>query len=244
MNRLVQSMILGLGCVCMAAAAAAQSPTKKYGFCIAGLRAQNKWYLSKTFETPWPVIVSIESRYIDFIKSKYGVTASLPICYMYVTMADAQRERPRIVPDETTFIAVDWTPAAAAPASASPKPQPAAPASTSSASPAPAPSQPKSTASSTTPATFVTCRSEFNTDMRRFYNPPVDGRGAGYPEWQASYQKFLAKTYQFKGSNISCGKYPTKAAAQADYDGWVSNARASPTVNGLASPVIITDWKY
>jgi hypothetical protein len=27
-------------------------------------------------------------------------------------------------------------------------------------------------------------------------------------------------------------------------DAWVSNARATPTVNGPASPIIITNWTY
>ena len=91
---------------------------------------------------------------------------------------------------------------------------------------------------------YVICRSEWNTDGRRFYNPPVDGRGAGYPEWQASYGQYLASHYKFKGSNYGCGKYPTREAAQADFESWVVAARQSPTVNGLPSPVIITNWKY
>lgn len=247
MRGTVESLILG--CVCLLATAAAQSPpTKKYGFCMAqGVMVQgvqSKPYLSVTFETSWPVMVSLESRYLDFIKSKYGVAASRPYCYTYATLADAQRYRPEIVRDEAAWSAVEWTPAATTtpPASTIPKPPPVAPAPTPSASPARAPSQPKG---SPIPATiFVICRSEFNTDPKRFYNPPVDGRSAGYPEWSASYQAYLEKTYKFKPTNLSCSKYPNRSAAQADYDTWVSNARASPTFNGLASPIIITDWKY
>ena len=91
---------------------------------------------------------------------------------------------------------------------------------------------------------YVICRSEWNTDLRRFYNPPVDGRGAGYAEWQASYRAYLVSHHGFKGSILGCGKYPTKEAAQADYDAWVSNARATPSINGQPSPIIITNWTY
>jgi hypothetical protein len=81
--------------------------------------------------------------------------------------------------------------------------------------------------------------------MRRFYNPPVDGRGATYAKWQASYKRYLASEYGFKVSNLGYGKYPTQEAAQKEYDEWVENARAQPTINGLASPmIIITKWKY
>jgi hypothetical protein len=61
---------------------------------------------------------------------------------------------------------------------------------------------------------FVICRSEGNIDMRRFYNPPVDGRGATYAKWQASYKRYLASEYGFKVSNLGYGKYPTQEAAQ------------------------------
>lgn len=41
------------------------------------------------------------------------------------------------------------------------------------------------------------------------------------------------------------GKYPTQAAAQADFDSWVTGARASSSsdINGVPEP-IITNWKY
>jgi hypothetical protein len=53
---------------------------------------------------------------------------------------------------------------------------------------------------------FVICRSEGNIDIRRFHNPPVDGRGATYAKWQASYKRYLASEYGFKGSNLGYGK--------------------------------------
>lgn len=149
----------------------------------------------------------------------------------------------------------DWTyapgaPAAAGPAAAAPKPA------TTAVTPKPAPVAvaakpttgaavtPKPAIAPTKPAVYVICRSEWNTDMRRFYNPPVEGRGAGYPEWQASYGRYLASHYKFQGSNYGCGKYPTREAAQTDFESWVVNARSTPTINGLPSPVIITNWKY
>lgn len=135
MLRLARTMIFSLGCACLSATAAAQSPpTKKYGFCMASgamvQGVQSKPYLSKTFETSWPVTVSLESRFLTFIKSKDGVTASRPYCYTYATLADAQRYRPEIVRDEAAWTAVDWTPAAATTPPTASKPQPAAPATT------------------------------------------------------------------------------------------------------------------
>ncbi len=142
-------------------------------------------------------------------------------------------------------------PQAAAPAAA-PAPVAAKPAAPAPASPAPAiaatkpaaaaPAQPATAASK--PGVYVICRSEWNTDLRRFYNPPVDGRGAGYAEWQASWRDYLVKQHGFKGSKAGCGKYPTREAAQADYDSWVAAARATPSINGQNSPIIITNWKY
>ena len=40
------------------------------------------------------------------------------------------------------------------------------------------------------------------------------------------------------------GKYSTREATQKDFDEAVANARAQPTMNGLKSPIIITNWVY
>ena len=147
----------------------------------------------------------------------------------------------------------DWAytpgaPAAAGPAAAAPKPATTAvtpkpaPVTVAAKSASPAPAKPAMAAAK--PAVYVICRSEWNTDMRRFYNPPVDGRGAGYPEWQESWHQYLIARYKFRESNFGCTKYPTREEAQAGFEEWVVTARSTPTVNGLPSPVIITNWKY
>ena len=128
---------------------------------------------------------------------------------------------------------------AATPAAVTPKPAPVAvavkPAS-------PAPAKPATVAAK--PVVYVICKADWNTDMRRFYNPPVDGRGAGYPEWHESWHKYLVARYKFKAANFACTKYPTREEAQAGFEEWVVTARQTPTMNGLPSPVIITNWKY
>jgi len=127
----------------------------------------------------------------------------------------------------------------AANAAVTPKPAPVAVA----AKPVPpAPAKPATVASK--PAVYVICKADWNPDLRRFYNPPVDGRGASYPEWNESWHKYLVTHYKFKESNFACTKYPTREEAQAGFEEWVVNARQTPTVNGLPSPVIITNWKY
>lgn len=138
--------------------------------------------------------------------------------------------------------------AAAAPAKASTPaataavtPEPAAPAVA--AKPAsPAPAKPATVAAK--PAVYVICRADWNPDLRNFYNPPVDGRGAGYPEWQASWHQYLVARHKFKESNFGCTKYPTREEAQAGFEEWVVNARQTPTTNGQPARVIITNWKY
>ena len=68
-------------------------------------------------------------------------------------------------------------------------------------------------------------------------------RTATYAELQPSYQKYLEKNYG-PVTNLACGKYPTKEAAQKDYDEAVGNASAQPKMNGLKSPIVITNWVY
>ncbi len=190
-----------------------------------------------TLSTP----VSAQSANYSFC---YGVAGNPPV-NNFATAAEASAERQRLMAGimaPYTYVEVDWTPAAqpAAATAPAPKPQPAA-AAAKRPSPPPAPA---AAAPASTPGVFVICRSEFNTDRRRFYNPPIEGRGAGYPEWQASYRAYLVSHFAFQPTNVSCGKYPTREAAQADYDAWVAAARASPTLNGLESPIEITDWAY
>lgn len=134
---------------------------------------------------------------------------------------------------------LDWAYAPGAPAAAAPATAPAVAAKPAS----PAPAKP-ATAAAVKPTVYVICKADWNPDLRRFYNPPVDGRGAGYPEWTESWHKYLVARYKFRESNFACTKYPTREEAQAGFEEWVVTARQSPTVNGLPSPVIITNWKY
>jgi hypothetical protein len=233
------------------AGAYAQAPGSRYGFCygMAGNPRVNNF-------TPVFAVGSVNqqgpagSDFLRHMHERYGgyITQELA-CQFYATQGEAARERSRLMDEARNYpawpvVEIDWTPSLPAPAT----PKPPAPVAAPPASPAPPVAAAKPPAKPVTApvqaGVFVICRSEWNTDLRRFYNPPVDGRGAGYAEWQASYGQYLASHHNFKGSNFGCGKYPTREAAQADYDSWVANARATPSVNGRPSPIIITDWKY
>ena len=247
-------------------AAMAQSPAQNYGFChgLAGNpRVNNYTRLFVLGPSSPPGAMSgflrdLHQRYSGFVTQELG-------CRTFVTAAEAETAYRKMLDESAQYAAtwplveIDWIPeggstlsgAAAAPTSApaaaaskpdSPVPTNPAPATAAVEPSAPAPATPATAAS--TPAVYVICRSEWNTDLRRFYNPPVDGRGAGYAEWQASYHEHLVKQHGFKGSNFGCGKYPTQEAAQTDYDAWVAAARATPSINGKNSPIIITNWKY
>ena len=129
--------------------------------------------------------------------------------------------------------------AAAAPAPAVP-PRPAAVTAPAVPAPAKAPAPAPSTA---TAGVYVICRAEGDPIKGRFYNPPVDGADGSYATWQPSFQTYMTTKYRYQRS-VGCGKYPTKEAAQADFDSWIADAKRSPTINGLPSPVIVTDWKF
>jgi len=229
-------------------------PTSAWWFCNT--------YLQKKSLSSAPFVANTLDRspqemyeqFLAYLNSQYH-EAGNATCNKYATKAEVEQRIAQLKSEAPgrgeQFAMIDWTyvpggqaapapvaaakPASPAPASAAPAPAAARPA-------APAPAKPAVAASK--PGVFVICRSEWNTDRRRFYNAPVDGRGAGYAEWQASWRDYLVKQHAFKGSNASCGKYPTREAAQADYDSWVTAARATPTINGQNSPIIITNWKY
>lgn len=213
-------------------------PTTAYWFCNSYVRKNS--YASAPFvaNTLDRSPTEMFEQFLDYLNKKYheGGTAT---CNRYATQAEAEARIAQLsaeAPGEgRQFAMIDWTYKPGAPTAAAPAPVAAKPV-------APAPAKPATAASR--PAVYVICRSEGNMDLRRFYNPPVDGRGAGYAEWQASYGAYLVKQYGFKGSNCGCGNYPTREAAQKDYDSWVAAARATPTINGLKSPIIITNWAY
>ena len=55
--------------------------------------------------------------------------------------------------------------------------------------------------------------------------------------------RLISSWYGYR-HDIGCGQYPTKEAAQADFDAWIAAAKRSPTISGQPSPVIVTDWKF
>ena len=196
----------------------------------------------------------IYAAFNDYLIKRFH-EAGTSTCNKYTTEAEAEQDLARQAADAPRtgykWVGIDWTygsgpTAAAAPAPvAAPKPVVAAPAPAATAvvkPPAPAAVKP-APAIVSKPAVYVYCRSEWNTSMKRFYNPPVDGRGATYAEWQPSYLNYLQKNYG-PVTNHACAKYPTREAAQKDFDEAVANARAQPTMNGLPSPIIITKWVY
>jgi hypothetical protein len=206
--------------------------------------------------TDSPTVQDIRRSFVDHLVRTYheGGTST---CNKFATQAEAAQH----IEQQSTaapgtgyrFAKLDWSYAPAA-AAKSPANAPT-PATNSALMPtrAPAPPAVAVNPASTAPAkpaaarqaaVYVICRSEWNTDSRRFYNPPVDGRGGSYAEWQASYHEYLVKQYAYKGSNFGCGKYPTREAAQADYDSWLAAARATPKINDRDSPIIITNWTY
>jgi hypothetical protein len=115
---------------------------------------------------------------------------------------------------------------------------------------APAPAAPPATKPAATPApvtatrgVYVICRAEDDVVKGRFYNPPVDGADGDYATWMAAFKAYLTGKYQYQRS-VGCGRYPTREAAQTDFDAWIAAAKRSPTINGIASPVFVTDWKF
>ena len=234
-------------------AALAQAPAHKYGFC-QGIAGNPRTINFTQVFTLGPAGASTSmAGFHHLLREKYGKWVTQEVgCRTFATAAEAQAakqvELDAAKPYPWPVVELDWAPdkspppAVAAPA---PVPVPAKPVPTTAARPAAPPPATPAAAPAAKPGVYVICRSEWNTDLRRFYNPPVEGRGAGYAEWQKSFGEYLVKQHGFKGgSNYSCGKYSTLQAAQADYDAWVTNARATPTVNGRDSPIIITSWKY
>jgi hypothetical protein len=207
----------------------------------------------------------IFQSFLDYLNKKYH-EAGTATCNKFTSQAEAEQSNAQQAAQAPStgykFQSIDWkyspgTPAAAAPATAvavAPVAKPATPAANAAVTPkpapvavaakpaSPAPAKPATVAAK--PAVYVICKADWNPDMRRFYNPPVDGRGAGYPEWHESWHKYLVARYKFKAANFACTKYPTREEAQAGFEEWVVTARQTPTMNGLPSPVIITNWKY
>ena len=200
----------------------------------------------------------IFASFLDYLNKKY-YEAGTATCNKFTSQAEAEQSNAQQAAKAPStgyqYHPIDWKYAPAAPAAAAPAPAKAAtPAATAAVTPkpapvavaakpaSPAPAKPATVAAK--PAVYFICKADWNTDLRRFYNPPVDGRGAGYSEWNESWHKYLVTRYKFKAANFSCTKYPTREEAQAGFEEWVVTARQTPTMNGLPSPVIITNWKH
>ena len=233
------------------AATVSANTNHKYGFCQGIAGNPRTINFTRVFDLGPAGDSKSMSGFRRYLHTKYdGYVTQEVGCRTFATAAEAQAakqlELDAAVPYPWPVVELDWTPAAEAPpptAAAKPAPAPVAAAVKPPASVA-VPAMPAAAAPAAKAGVFVICRVEFNTSGRRFYNPPVEVQSGGYPEWQAAYTKYLEQNYQFKGSGLGCGKYPTQAAAQADYDSWLARARAQPTINGVASPVIITKWTH
>jgi hypothetical protein len=127
-------------------------------------------------------------------------------------------------------------------ATATPAPKPAAPPVM-----APKPSvapNPSAPATSVAPkGTFVVCNAVNLGSMQRLYNPPLQVESGDYPDWMASYKRFVQTNYKFD-RGVRCSKFPTLTAAQSYYKEITDTAKLTTEFNGKPAPLIITNWKY
>jgi hypothetical protein len=108
---------------------------------------------------------------------------------------------------------------------------------------APAAIEPAAPAPTATPkGVFVVCYAD-NDPHTRYYSPPVDGGDGNYGTWMPAYQSFMQQKYHYRQS-VRCSKFPTLDAAQAYYQTTLEQARVHTSINGIPSPIVITDWKY
>ena len=87
---------------------------ERYGFCMAAMgdKATRQWknFTTGVFTTPWPVIQSLESRYVAYLVPKYNVYESSVDCPTYPAKADADAALAQRKSGQS-LIATDWTPA-------------------------------------------------------------------------------------------------------------------------------------
>ncbi|HSC09235.1 MAG TPA: hypothetical protein VLD59_20600, partial [Steroidobacteraceae bacterium] len=89
---------------------------------------------------------------------------------------------------------------------------------------------------------FVVCYAD--SDPRtRYYNPPVEGGDGNYGTWMPSYQSFMQQNYRYAPS-VRCNQHPTLDAAQAYYQTTLDRARVHTSINGIPSPIVITNWTF
>jgi hypothetical protein len=186
--------------------------------------------------------------YASYLSEKHKVSA-MPRCTPKPTRAEAQAYLQQfaagVAGGVTQHVATGWvyeatptaqpgTPSApvASPASAStPVAPPAAAVTPTAAAPPPA----KKT-------WFVVCKAD-SEPQARYYNPPVDGADGGYETWQPSYASFMKQKYKYD-RGVSCNKQPTLAEAQQYYNTTLEQANLYKEINGIPSPVIVTNWTF
>jgi hypothetical protein len=240
------------------AAASATTEPKSFYICIA--MSQGVAYESAIFESPNNAGLArrIMFTYASYLSEKHKVSA-MPRCTPKPTRAEAQAYLQQfaagVAGGVTQHVATGWvyeatptaqpgTPSApvASPASASTPvaPKPAAPKPV-----APPAAAVTPTAAAPPPAKktwFVVCKAD-REPQARYYNPPVDGADGGYETWQPSYASFMKQKYKYD-RGVSCNKQPTLAEAQQYYNTTLEQANLYKEINGIPSPVIVTNWKF
>jgi hypothetical protein len=245
------------------AASAAGAPTAFF-VCIAV--SQGTAYESAIFEARNDIGTArrMQFTFAAYLSEKYKGSA-MPNCTSKPTRAAVQaylQEFPAgVLGGVSQHVATGWaynpTPspsaqpaAGSAPVASTPSapiavaPQPAAP---KPAAPqpvtAPAAIEPATPAPTATPkGVFVVCYAD-NDPHTRYYSPPVDGGDGSYGTWMPAYQSFMQQKYHYRQS-VRCSKFPTLDAAQAYYQTTLEQARVHTSINGIPSPIVITDWKY
>jgi hypothetical protein len=242
------------------AAASATGPKSFYA-CVA--MSQGVAYESAIFESDNNAGVArrMMFTYAAYLSEKHKVSA-MPRCMPKPTRAEAaaylQQFAAGVAGGISQHVATGWvydatptpqpTPAvpvvSPAPASTPVAPKPAAP------KPVPSPTATSAaavapTAAATAPAKktwFVVCKAD-REPHARYYNPPVDGADGGYETWQPAYASFLKQKYNYD-RGVSCNKQPTLAEAQQYFDTTLEQAKLYKEINGIPSPVIVTNWKF
>ncbi len=240
------------------AASAASVPTASF-VCVAV--SKGVAYESAVFETRNDAGSArrVHFSFASYLSQKHNIGA-MPTCRSWPTRAEAQAYlqdySAKVSGGVAQHVATGWvyeaTPNQSAQpvtnsspvASSAPVSQPAAP---KPAAPKPAAPQAVTAAAASQPAPakktmFVVCRA-IEDPRARYFNPPVDGGDGGYETWQPSYQSFLKTKYRYDRS-VGCNKSPTLAEAQEYFKTIVDQANLYKEINGIPSPVIVTNWQF
>lgn len=244
-------------------AASAASPPTTFYVCVGV--SQGVAYESAIFEAGNDALTArrMYGSFMVFLNEKHKVSAQAQ-CTPQPTRAAAQTYLQQFsagVSGVSQHVATGWVYNAAPTASAQPATNSSPVASTASASkpaapqpaaPTPAAPQPVTAAAAIKPAApaaaaapkgmFVVCYAD--TDPRtRYYNPPVDGGDGNYGTWMPSYQGFMQQNHRYARS-VRCSKFPTLDEAQAYYQTTLDQARVHTSINGIPSPIVITNWTF